>query len=395
MQTETPTTYHQPALRNRPSYRWSQWRDRWPIAAWVIVAIIAAAFYVKSTQFGVMSGSAQSVIHSLSPLAAARVKTVYVKIGDTVTNGQILAQMDTTLVDSQLAEAEAALAAAEGSWESYEEQMLSLMRTCDDDITAAEASIAEEKGQLESDTAKLNELKLMQAKRDTMFASKLITELEDDALRPEIAGLEKSVATCAQMIKTYETTLLSRKKERDDLQQGLKLQPGGDIKEAIAQKTTAKTEILKVAVDAKKIEQQSYSLRSPSDGVISDIGVFPGVTAKPGDNVVSVVSNSRLIIGYLPEVREGMFKVGDEGYAFRLRLPPIKVKVVACAPEVDEIPTRLRPATAAQQSAVTFRAQRIIFETQGSGKPLPGESVQIRLTSKFWAELRFRFGFQW
>jgi multidrug resistance efflux pump len=312
-----------------------------------------------------------------------------------VTNGQILAQMDTTLVDSQLAETEATLAAAEGSWASYEDQMLGLLRTSDDDIAAAEAAIAEEKGQLESGTAKLNELKAMQAKRDGMYASKLITQLEDDALRPEIAGLEKSVATCEQMIKTYETTLASRKKQRDDLQHGLKLPPDGDIKEAIAKKTSAQTDILKAAVDAKKIEQQSYSLRSPSDGVVSDIGVYPGVTAKPGDNVVSVVSNSRLIIGYLPEVRQGMFKVGDQGYAFRLRMHPLKVKVVACAPEVDEIPTRLRPTTAAQQSAITFRAQRIIFEAEGANGPLPGESVQIRLTSKFWADLRYRFGFQW
>jgi len=94
-------------------------------------------------------------------------------------------------------------------------------------------------------------------------------------------------------------------------------------------------------------------------------------------------------------VRQGMLKVGDRGYAFRLRLPPLKVRVVACAPEVDEIPSRLRPTTAAQQSAITFRAQRIVLETEGPGSLVPGESVQIRLTSKFWADLRYRLGLQW
>jgi multidrug resistance efflux pump len=395
MQTDSSTDYKRPPLRDLASFRWRRWRDRWPLAAWITIAIIALVFYIKSTQFGVMAGSAQTVLHNLSPLEAARVKAIYVKIGDSVTNGQILAQMDTTLIDSQLAETEATLAAAEGSWAAYEEQMLSLLRTYDVDIAAAEAAIEEARGQLESDTAKLNELKAMQAKRDSMFAGKLITELEDDALRPEIAGLEKSVVTCGQLIKTYETTLANRKRQRDDLQHSLKLSPSGDIKDAIAQKTAAQTEILKAAVDMKKTERENYSLRSPGDGIVSDIGIFPGATAKPGDNVVNVISNSRLIIGYLPEVREGMFKVGDEGYAFRLRLPPLKIKVVACAPEVDEIPSRLRPTTAAQQSGVTFRAQRVVFETQGTGSPLPGESLQIRLTSKFWADLRYRFGFQW
>jgi multidrug resistance efflux pump len=323
------------------------------------------------------------------------VKAIFIKIGDGVTNGQLLAQMNTTMVDSQLAEAEATLAAAEGSWAGYEEQMLSLLRSYDDGIASAEAALAQQQGQLDSETAKLAELKTMQSKRDALFANKLISEVEDDTLRPEIAGLEKDVASCKQLIQMDETTAASRKKERQDLQQSLKLAPGGQVKEAIAQKMTAQTEILKTAVAMKKLLKESYSLRAQADGVVSEIAMFPGTMAKPGDTVASVVSASRSIIGYLPEVREGMIKVGDRGYAFRLRSAPLKVRVVAAAPEIDAIPTATRPSTAAQQSSITFRAQRIVFEIDGPGNLLPGESVQLRLTSEFWAKLRFRLGLQW
>jgi multidrug resistance efflux pump len=395
MKTKADTTYSRPPLRDHPSRRWRRWLDRWPIAAWMAVAVIAVAFYVKSTQFGVLSGSVVTVKQDLSPVETARMKALCVRIGDSVTNGQLLAQMDTTMVDSQLAEAEAALAAAEGSWAGYEEQMLGLLRSYDDDIASAEAAMAQQQGQLDSATAKLAELKSMQAKRDALFANKLINEMEDDALRPEIAGLEKDVASCRQLIQMDETTLASRKKERQNLQQGLKLAPGGDVKEAIAQKTTAQTEILKTVVEMKKILKESYSLRAQADGVVSEIAIYPGTMAKSGDIVVSVVSASRSIIGYLPEVREGMIKVGDQGYAFRLRSAPLKVRVVAAAPEIDEIPTAVRPSTAAQQSSVTFRAQRIVLEVDGPGSLLPGESVQVRLTSEFWAKLRYRLGLQW
>jgi multidrug resistance efflux pump len=95
------------------------------------------------------------------------------------------------------------------------------------------------------------------------------------------------VATCAELIKTYRTTLKSRQKERDDLQRGLKLPADGDIQKAIAQKTAAQTEILRTAVEMKKLEKENYSLRSQGDGIVSDIGIFPGVTAKPGDTVVT------------------------------------------------------------------------------------------------------------
>ena len=189
MKTKADTTYSRPPLRDHPSWRWRRWLDRWPLAVWLALAVIAVAFYVKSTQFGVLSGSALTIKQNVSPIETARVKAVFVKIGDCVTNGQMLAQMDTTMVDSQLAEAEAALAAAEGSWAGYEEQMLSLLRSYDDGIASAEAALAQQKGQLDSDAAKLAELKTMQARRDALFANKLISEVEDDALRPEIAGL--------------------------------------------------------------------------------------------------------------------------------------------------------------------------------------------------------------
>ena len=389
------TTYSRPRLRDHSSLRWRRWMDRWPVAAWLALAAIAAAFYVRSTQYGLLAGSAQTIQHELSPVATARVQEVFVKVGDTVTNGQIVAQMDTTIVDSELAEAQATLAAAQDSWDAYEGQMLNLLRSSDDDIANTEAAIMLEKGQLDSDSAKLAELKTMQSKRDVLFSNKLITEVEDDELRPEIAGLEKDVAACEQLIKMNQTTLANRQKERSDLQQGLKLGPGDDIRQAMTQKLESQTAILKNAVEMKEREKEGYSLRSPADGVVSAIGIYPGTTAKPGDVVVSVISDSHLIVGYLPEIRQGLFKVGDDGYAFRLRLPPVKVKVVAVSPDIEEIPTRVRPTTAAQQSAITFRAQRIVFEIDGPEQLLPGESVQLRLTSRFWADLYYRLGLHW
>ena len=395
MSPKSGTTYSRPPLRDSFAWRWRRWLEHWPLVVWPILAVLGVFFYVKSTQFGVLSGSALTVTQNLSPVEMARVQAVYVKIGDSVTNGQLLAQMDTSIAESQLAEAEASLAAAEGSWAAYEEQMLGLLRTSDDDITSAQTALDQQKGQLTSDTAKLTELKSMQIKRDALFAGKLISEIEADQLRPEIAGLEQDLVTCQKLIQMDEATLASRIKERQELQQGLKLAPGVDIQTAIAQKTAAQTEILKTAVDLKKLEIENYSLRSRADGIVSDIGVYPGATAKPGDSVVSVVSPTRSIIGYLPEVREGLIKVGDHGYAFRLTLPPLKVRAVATAPEIDQIPPAVRPSTAAQESAVTFRAQRIVFELDGPGKLIPGESVQIRLVSQFWANLRFRLGLQW
>ncbi len=382
-------------LRTHSKLRWRRLADKWPFYVWLALIALSVYFYCKSTQYGTLAGTAEDIHHDISPLQPARVKEICVKIGDVVTNGQIVAEMDTTLVDAEVAHAEATLSAAEGSWAAYEAQMLSLMRTFEDEISSAQVLIDQQTRQKDSDAAKLAELKSMQSKRDELFKNKLISEVEADALRPEIAQLEKNVAADAPLIAMYERTLERRQKDREALRQSLRLAKDDDVLKAIALKTATQTEVLKTAVDLRKLEKGTYSLRSTTDGVVSDIGVFPGTIAKQGVSVVRIVSHCRQITGYLPEMRRGRLKIGDSGYAFRLAQPPVKVRVAAVAPEVEPIPVGIRPSTAAQQSAVTFRAQRIVFETEGSSDLTAGESVQIRLTSPSWAKIRYWLALQW
>jgi hypothetical protein len=73
MNTTEKSNFSRPPLRNNDSWRWRRWLDRWPMAAWLAVALVAVFFYIRSTQYGVLSGSAQTVMHDLSPLETARV----------------------------------------------------------------------------------------------------------------------------------------------------------------------------------------------------------------------------------------------------------------------------------------------------------------------------------
>jgi multidrug resistance efflux pump len=303
--------------------------------------------------------------------------------------------MDPTLIEAQVAEAEAALSAGQGSWAAYEAQMLNLVRTIEDEISTAQTRLEQQKGQRDSDVAKLAELRVVQTRRDELFKNRLIGEVEAAALRPEIAWLEKTVEAYPAVIARCEQTLERRQRDRQDVRQSLRLAPDEDVQKAIVLKTGAQVEMLRSALEMRQREREAYSLRAPTDGVVSEIGAFPGSVVAPGVRVVRIVSPSRLITGYLPEVRRGRVRIGDCGYAFRLTQPPVKVRVVAVAPEIEPIPVAVRPTTAAQQSGVTFRAQRIVFETEGPPELTAGESVQIRLTSEWWARARYRLGLRW
>jgi len=358
----------------------------WPFWSWFGLATLCLALYIRTTQYGIITGTAQSVHHDAAPLQLARVREIYVHIGSPVTNGQVLAQMDTVLADTQLAEAEARLAAAQSTMISYQGQMLGMVRTLEDEILKAQEAINLLKNQKESDTAKLLQLKTIQEERDKLAKSSLIPEHLADELRPEIAGLEKQVSAYPAEIAMNERMLAGHRKQRADLQKTLHLGPKDDVLKAVSEKAAAEDRVLGTLVDLRKLEKETYALRAEADGVVSDILVFPGVVAKPGETVVSVVSRSDLIIAYLPEIRLGRLKVGDHGYAFRIGHPSVQVQVVDMVPEVNPIPIQLSPISA--PLGATFRSQKIVFKTENPSEIIPGEKVEIRMESEYIAKAK-------
>jgi multidrug resistance efflux pump len=373
-----------------------QWRrivNSWPFFVWIGIIAICAILYRKSAQYGVLPGVGQIVNQDVSPLQIARVKNIYVKIGDPVTKGQIVVQMDTTLVDAQLAQAEANLAGAQSTLAAYEGQLLGLVRTFDDDILKTQNAIEERKRQEGIDAAKLAELKSIQAARDKASKMNLIVESLADALRPEIAGLEKLLASYPAQIAMYERELAVHLRQRAELYKALRFDAEGDVMQAAKEKIAAEIKILKAAVEMRIREKETYSLRAETDGVVSDITMSPGVVAQPATSVVRIMGKSDRIIGYLPELRVGYLKIGDHGFAFRSARPPMKVVVVGMAPEIGPIPGQLSPISA--PLGITFRAQRIVFQIEEIADFTPGERVQIRVISDSWSLASLKISDWW
>ncbi len=386
MQKSEESVVKRPGPRHIQGSRLRRILSHWPCLTWLALTALCSVLYLRTTQYGIITGTAQSVHHDAASLQVARVKDICVQVGGQVTNGQVVAHMDTMLVDTQLAEAEAKLATEQASMAVYQGQMLDLVRTVDDEILKSERAITLQKNQQESDTAKLAQLKTIQAERDKLFKANLIPEQLADALLPEIAGLEKQVAAYPAQIAMEERILEEQRKHRADLQKTLHLGPEEDVLKAIADKGAAEARILGTVVERRKVEKETYSLRAEADGVVSDILVFPGVVAKPGESVVSIVSRSDLIIGYLPEMRLGRLKRGDHGYAFRIGHPSVRVEVVDVVPEVNPIPVQLSPISA--PLGATLRSQKIVFKTEQPSDIMPGEKVEVRMESEYWAKAK-------
>ena len=386
MQNTEPPKRNIGRLEPRQGWRARRLFRHWPILSWAALTGLCLFLYSRTTQYGIITATVQAIHHDASPLQAARVKDVYVQIGSHVTNGQVVAQLDTTLVETQVAEAQAMLAGAEGNMANYQGQMLNLVRTVDEEVLKTEHAIALQKSQQESDAAKLAQLHAIQAERDKLAKANLIPEQLADSLRPEIAWLEKQVAAYPEHLAMEERMLEDQRKHRLDLQKTLHLSPGDDVLKAVSEKASAEAKVLNTVVELRKQEREMYSLKSETDGVVSDICVFPGVVAKPGQPVISIVSQSDLIIGYLPEFRLGRLKKGDRGYAFRIGHSSVPVKVIDIVPEVDPTPTQLSPISAPLGAII--RSQKIVFQTEEPSDITAGEKVEIRIESDKWAKAK-------
>src|ERR1700761_2813076 len=96
------------------SRRIYQWHFRrlavnWPLFSWIGIAALCVILYVRTIQYGIVTAAAQVIQQDVAPLETARVKAISVGIGAHVVKGQELAQLDTTLIDVRIAEAEATL----------------------------------------------------------------------------------------------------------------------------------------------------------------------------------------------------------------------------------------------------------------------------------------------
>ncbi len=81
---------------------------------WLAAAVAGLFVYLHGGQFGGMTGSVLTAFDHAAPLEAGRLKTIYVQIGNSVTQGTALAQMDSSLLEAEKAISEAEALALKG-----------------------------------------------------------------------------------------------------------------------------------------------------------------------------------------------------------------------------------------------------------------------------------------
>ena len=393
MPTIQDADFKRPSLREHPKLLWIRLINGWPFYVWIGLVLLTACMYTRSRQVGPMMGEAEKIMETIASLQTARLKALHVNIGDHVKAGQLIAEMDESLLDAQLAVSSATLTEAElGVENNSQGGILTLIRSSEAATNDAVIALNEQKLLLQRDAAELAQLKAIQKQRDELYAMRLISAVEEDALKPQIASLDRSVATLPQIISTMEKRLSDAAKLENGLRRNLKIGENQDISQTVDQQVSAHTDVLKSDVQVRQVQKDFCRRCATRDGIVSQINVYPGNVVQAGASIVDIVAEKPArIIGFLPEYRLNSIKAGQKGYAYRqwgvlgaAAGKPVKITVQAIAPEVETLPSHFAHF-GANATVLTVRERRIVFTIDEENDFVAGETVQIEMTTPSFA----------
>ncbi|MCI0395279.1 MAG: efflux RND transporter periplasmic adaptor subunit [Chloroflexi bacterium] len=289
------------------------------------------------------SGTIEAYEVTVSAEMGGRVVEVLAQVGEPVTAGQPLVRFDTALLEAQLAQAQAGLAAAQASYDLLAAgpsagQLAAAqagvaraeagLNAVNDQLVAASEQVEATAGQIELLTEQAAEVTaaMIAARQqlESLPANRPTDEREaaQDALaqaQDALAGVNAQLALAqqAQAAATAQVNLLNSQVSvaeatLDSAQAQLELLQEGARPEQLAA-AQAQVEAAQAAVGLMETQIGRQTLTAPLDGVVLARAVEPGEVAAPGAALLILGRLDELTITvFVPEDRYGRIRLGQE-----------------------------------------------------------------------------------
>jgi len=382
---ESDSTLKQAKLQRHPRLVWRRFARLWPLVVWVLILCLVVWLYAGSVHYGTITGVIETVAEEGAPIETSRLLSVDVALGQQVQAGDVIARMDTSLLDATLAVEEASALDVAQNIAQYQESILRMARQFEQAISDNQAEYLQERRQEAESAAELVELQKELKRRERLLARKLIREEDVNILRPQVAALETSAKAYPEIVEAYRQRVETARKEYVDMRTWLELEEGEDISAAIRRKRQASQVILETATRYRMIQREGYALKASRAGEVSRVFHAPGEVIAAGDPVVRIVARQpEHVIGFLQESQLAHIQQGQKvqiwGRGFGSRLS-VHAVVQSIAPEVQGLPGRLNPLDGA-----TVRGRRMMLRFVEPHQFIPGQTVEILIERPTWLQ---------
>lgn len=231
-----------------------------------------------------------------------RVKALYVDEGDTVTKGQLLAELDAKALEARAATLSAAIANIDAQISQATLDVALTARNSDASIAAADAAVSSARAKVGRATALRNNAQADYTRSENLYRQAVISKHEFDQIETAL--------------RTSEADLESANKDLTRAQADLALaRVSKDTVAVKREQVRALQETRRAAVGQFEETQANLAERqvvAPADGTILSRPVEVGDVVSPGSPLFELVDLRRLYVKvYIPEPDIPKLKLGD------------------------------------------------------------------------------------
>ncbi|MDF1859072.1 MAG: biotin/lipoyl-binding protein [Verrucomicrobiales bacterium] len=354
---------------------WMGVRQYWPLLVFVFFIVLAAFLYANGGKYRVMTGTAERIVENIAPLESARIESIHVKVGDRVKAGDIIAQLDTGIIDAENAVQKERIVRA--SLEAKLEQ-LTLERQFSSALQEAEQALREAKMDLRLNAVEHDALVKEIARLEPLQEKRLVSAESLAAKQARESVLRETLKLMPDHIEALAADV-----ERAKEQQATALARMDEMKANTASATDAQGEAIKLL----NIRRDGYTLRAKQEGVVAEIDGQPGDVVEPGGTIASLLIQGPIrVVGFLPESDLSAVAIGTPANIYptvSLReTGVISGRVAQVSPAVYSLPERASPIR-----GQVVRGRRVVLDLDEVVNLIPGETVSIEIESSLFTPI--------
>jgi len=371
-------SYKHTALPRKPAIRFARIWPRWPFFVWLLAVLAAIGIYSYGIEFAQLQGVVQTREEQIAPLETARLSAVFISEGDFVTNGQVVAQMNTLLIDAELQIQKAIAIEETGTPAGYTESILRMYSQFRIAASGAETSLHDARRAQAEAIAELDVLTEEIDRMQDLLDRKLMVAEPIARLKARQAALQRSVAMYPELVRAIENQVADASRQARLLADLISIDDDDDPSRAMRKAQLARENLMKEEEELLSRRREMYTLRATRNGMVSRVFFQAGDVIAAGTPILSVVEQtSDSVVGFLLEGMALNFRLHDRAFVECSSRPgkTFVAEIVALGPEIMGMPGRVAPIR-----GQPIRGRRIVFRiTEEDVDLLPGETVNIRI----------------
>jgi multidrug resistance efflux pump len=345
------------------------------------------------------SGTIEAPEVSIAPEQGGRVAEVLAGVGENVTAGQPLVRLDTTLLEGQLAQARAQLAAAQANYEMLaagptaaqlaateaavtraQAQLDAISDQRDEaemKLADVESQVADLNGQIAETTAELQGAQAILQGTGSPEAQTAVTQAQAAlaGLNAQLAMAQQLQTAVASQLQLLANQVTVAESGVDAAQAQLDLLQAGARPEQLAA-AQAQVEAAQATVNLLETQIGRQTLNAPIDGVVLARTIEPGEVVAPGATllVIGQLGDLKMTV-FVPEDEYGRIQPGQEATITVDSFPDetFTGTVRAIADQAEFTPRNVQ--TAEGRASTVFAIELAIAD--GAGKLKPGMPADV------------------